>query len=249
MHYEIKRRANKLNSNHYEDLSKLELDRLINESQVFLMEHIGEANQLPFESNQQRMDILSSFVVKYGNKDYQQPELDPVLIEDGLYELDYNLLRFDYAHTVRAFVKCNDRIIQVIFKRHDELSSSLDDEYQKPSVQWDRILGTLGKSSNGTSLYLYVPTGVTLSKVRVEYLKKPRDVFSGGYDTLQYVACKKEGLSDCSQFYSSTDSIVHSEVNEHYHDLIVDIAVYLFTGETENINLMQIKERKLQQIK
>ena len=50
MHYEFKVRANRLDTLHYQDLNPYVIDSLINNAQLFFMEHYGYVSRLPFRS-------------------------------------------------------------------------------------------------------------------------------------------------------------------------------------------------------
>jgi len=247
-HFLVKLRSNKLASNNYADLLPIHIDEGLNEAHNFFLNKFAHVDQFPFEANSQRLEMLSTLAVGYP----EQMELTPTKIENGLYELNYSNLKYEHAATIKAQIVCNSKKIPVVFCKKNELDKKIDDSFQKPSVKWSISLGTIRKSSTGnnTSLYIHVPEATSISSVRMEYIKKPKDVFFGGYNSADYLACIENSTeSYCkNNFYHTGNVPVSSELPDQYHDLLVDIAVYLITGKTENINLQNIISNKINQI-
>lgn len=230
-HWEFKLRFNKLNSNHKEDMNPAKIDSLLNQAPIWIIQNYGQA----FEKFQFLKDMFATLVVKYP----EQEDLSVFNSTDNVYEFKMANLKYPYFHLVRAYAKCNDEIVKVSIIRHDE-TYKLTSHYSKPNYKWHRVLGEIGRSSDGDGQSLYVHSDVELTSLRVEYIKQPKEVFFGKYNTIEYVHCVRNNGANCEQYYSETDSPVDSEFPEQYHSFQVDVAVYLAAGKTENINLQQL---------
>lgn len=218
LHYLFKERFNKLNSNHYRGYTPMEIDQLLNDATMQFLEKYSFD-----ESHQQKFDMVSNLVVVYP----EQEELVPTLVDDNIYELKLSDLTFPYLHLKRIWAQTNCGIIKVELVGQGRLNDVLNDQFQKPSKRWRRLVAALVKTSdsNATSLYIYSETNFTITGIRVEYLRKPAPVFFGGYNTPEYKQCVATNGFNCSEYYNTTSPIQDLEVNENYHSLIVDIAV------------------------
>lgn len=234
-HSEFKIRGNKVDSNHYVDLFPSQIDSFLNNSADFIVEHYGELKD--FGKTQFNKDLFGTMLVMFPD----QPVLVPTDTQGQQYEYDLSSLKYDYIHLDRAYVQCNNLVVPVSLFKGDE-QHKLNDAYQKPSFLWKRLIGKIGKSSTSSSTSLYVYSDVDLNdkELRVEYVKKPKRVFFGGYDSIEYLDCQRNNIIffphvvDCSSYYKTTDYPVSSDLPEAIHSLQVDIAVWLFTGKTEN---------------
>lgn len=232
-HKEFDLRCNKVDTNNYINLKPSQKDSFLNEASLFICNHYGELFE--FHKTQFNKDLFGTLFVKYPD----QPELFPTASGD-CYEVSLSNLKYDYLHLDSAYVKCGNGYVTVKMLNADN-HGKLNTAFQKPSFKWKRLLGTIGKSSTGqgTSLYIYSDVDLTQYPIRVEYIKQPRKVFFGYYDSIEYLDCQKRQLSgfkveNCEQYYKSTDAPVNSDLPETYHSLQVDIAVWLATGKTEN---------------
>lgn len=222
MHHEIKLKYNKLNSNHKKDLPPAFIDDFINDVSLHLVQMVYGANTLSkyhlfgFEVTNQMRDLLSNMVIKFPE---QQP-ITPKHNEKGVYEFDLNDLKYDYLHYGTCYIITDCGRINVHIDTHKDINTSINDPYSRSSKVWKRILGTIGKSSTGenSSIYLYTNDLFSFKTgLYIEYVKQPKKVFFGGYDTLEY---QHEGKG-----YQKTDLPVNSEIHTGYHNLIVDLAV------------------------
>lgn len=239
-HQEFKLRFNKIDSNHYQDLKPWQIDSFLNQASLFIVENYGELNNHEF--TQVNKDVLGSLVIKYP----EQPEVVPFAVKDNQYEYRLDTLKYEYHHLVRVYIYCNRLIIPVSLIKHDD-QLKLNDSYQKPSFKWKRLPAVIGKSSTveGKSLYVYSDVDLEKKKLRIEYIKFPKQVYFGGYDSIEFIDCEKNNGADCGQFYNTGDLPVNSDLPESYHDLQVDIAVMLAANKIENINLLNLVQNKL----
>ena len=230
-HWEFKLRFNKLNSNHKVDLNAAKIDSLLNQAPIWLIQNYGQV----FEKYQFLKDMFATLVVKYP----EQPEVSVFNSQDGVYEFKLNTLKFPYFHHVKSYVKCGDNYIFVSIIKHDE-GKKLTSFYTKPKFKWGRMLGEIGRSSDSSGQSLYVYSDKQLTKLKIEYIKQPKEVFFGAYNSIEYIHCERNNGSNCEQFYSTNDDPVDSEISSQYHSFQVDVAVYLASGKTENVNLQQL---------
>lgn len=242
MHWEWKLRFNKVNSNYKKDFTPQEIDSFINTASTDLFEICYSGNnvkqyKLGFEVTQQKLDMLSNFVV---------PEcIEPTLIDEacGIYEVPFADLEQPYVHLLRAYfnyncirladntVKCKTFNIKV--EQHDDLNTVLEDAFRKSSFKWKRLVGAIRQSTdsiNDSSLFLYTEnefTNVKLSPICLDYLTCPKQVYLGkydqdnfkydGYDSLEFLST---GIG-----YKKGDAPVSSNWPKGYHSLLVDMAV------------------------
>lgn len=245
-HKEFKLRLNKVDSNHDIDFRPNQIDSFIDAAAIFMIEHYGELK--PFAKSQFGKDLFSTLLIKYPD----QPELLPSSSTGQQYEFLLSSLKYKYLHLDRAYVQCGTNVVPISLITHDE-QDKLNDHYTKPSFLWKRLLGIIGKSSTTTGSSLYVYSDVVLGstkKLRIEYIKYPNKVFFGNYDTIEYLDCQRRSnlnfpVEDCNQYKKKTDAPVNSELPESYHDLQVDVAVWLATGKTENQLLNNFLNNKL----
>jgi len=247
LHLTVKRKANRLNTNHNANpLTAYMIDMLLDEATLVLIERFGFQSRRPagFETTLQLTDMFGNLVEK-------GEQVIPTQLNDELYEVKLKNLKRDYYHLANITVDsetCNN--ITVIFKQHDDLQYALTDAFQRPSTKWRRVLLSFGSDSTvrtEKSLYLHVEKGTTLSKVYLDYIRRPRKVFIGGYDTIEYALCVKNNPLNpqgCSKFNNASSAKIESEVNEKYHYLLADVALELFASDKELINKLQIATNK-----
>lgn len=244
-HSEFKLRANKVDSNHYEDILPSQIDSFLNNAALFICNHYGELFE--FGKSQFSKDMFGSLLVKYPD----QPGLNPSATVGQQHEYELSGLKYKYLHLDRAYVQSDNIVVPVALMRNDE-QMKFNDRFQKPSFKWKRLLGNIGKSSTkeAASLYVYSDVSLDEKELRVEYVKVPKPVFFGGYNSIEYLDCKKRKTGgftteDCNQFYKKEDTPVNSDLPESYHDIQVDIAVWLATSKTENAFLSNFLSNKL----
>lgn len=238
MRQEIKLRYNKLNSNHKPDLPDAYLDDFINDAINEYVEIFYSGNNLKkykfgFEVTQQRIDMLSNLVVPLksivANK-----------VTTGVYKFNLNTLTPKYKHFLRGIIKpnvCNYQIpINIV--THNNLDKKLKNENTKPNNKWLRCLGTFKSEGNDSALYLYVDSTITSNTldVELEYLRQPTKVFSGGYDSLEFIT------GDTSA-YKSADAPVNSEIL--YPTVVVDIVVQNLARVLEDPNKLSLFNDKI----
>lgn len=241
MRHEIKLRWNKINSNHKKDLPDAYLDDIINDSiheyvEIFYSGQNPKKYNLGFEVTQQRIDMLSTLVVP------DNSSVTATHVSGNKYTYQLDDLNPTYGHFLRGSViveSCDNLSIPIYIIRHNDFDTKIGDENTKPSLKWRRSLGLIkGDTDGGQVLYVYTDDNFTATNLKIEYLKKPRKVFSGGYDSYEYL------LGDTTA-PSSSDTPIDCDLPELYHTLVVDIAVQNIARMLEDINKIQITEEKI----
>jgi len=227
-HYDFKLKIDKVDSQSREDFNVAEIDWLINEARNVA---VKRRHRLGFELNQKRVDDLSTIHIKHP----LQPDLALTDLGDGVYELPLASLAFDYLFFTRGEVEVidancdpNPRIgLRAI--QNDDLDFTLDDPFNEAS-KLNLIPYNFGRSSAGTgrSMYIYAGT-LTLGIARLEYLKVPQKTYFGGYTYID----------------GSTPAQTNSELPEHMHSEVVDIAVQIAAGIIEHPTYVQLKSQKV----
>jgi len=237
MHHEVKLRGNKIDSNHFKDLPTAFIDDFLNDAQFEFKEicYSGRNDKrykLGFEMSQQRIDLLSPLVVS------DEP-LTPVLLGDGIYQIDLNTLNQTYDHFLRGHIITDCGRISITIDTNNELDVILFDTNRKPSAIWKRCIGIF---AGNNLLHLYTNNEFTIDEVFVTYLKKPRNVFFGGYDTLEYLEGDLTAPSNVTPPINSefTDGTATST--------IIDLTIQLIARSLKDPNTLQVIEDKISRI-
>ncbi len=214
LHYDFKIKTDKIDSLKTRNFLPAEIDWILNESiQEFVDNKYGD-----FEDKQDIIDQLNTLVIKSPTS--LQAPMTCTLESPGVFRMNLADLNYPYLHLVRLNVLgsksgCNDKIIKGREVSHDELDKVLLSPFEGPSFIWMNIPYVFGKTDNildGASIYLYTKGNFDVVEAYPEYLKIPRKVFFGGYDSL-------DGL------YSASDPPIECDLPEAFHRRIVDIAV------------------------
>lgn len=239
LHQEIKFRWNKVNSNHKKDFPSAYLDDAINKAsedyvEIFYSGNNSKQYKFGFEVNQQRIDMLHTLVARDGNG--RVLTYLATLIGTDEYLVDLSTFDPKYRHFLRAEVvpvECSTKKIPVQIIRLNDLDTKLADHNTQPSLLWNRCLGSI----KNNTLILYTKD-YTISNCQIEYLTNPVKVFSGGYDSLEY-------LNGDTSAYQSGSNKVTSNLPEQYHDLLVDMVVQYISATLEDINKFQLQEKQI----
>lgn len=182
--------------------------------------------RIGFENTSQRIDELSTLVIKYPLQPFIVPTLD-----SGVYEVDLSTLTFTYLHLLnaKAEVTLNSCLstVPLKFTQNDDLLESLRDPFNSPSLEF--LPYNMGRNSSSTvSMYIY-PGDLEVSKVYIEYLKKPARISLGTYIYIDGIA------------YPPTNC----ELPEVSHNQIVDIAAQIASLNIENPEYLKLKSQKV----
>ena len=222
MHYDFKKKLNKVDSEQNRNLLVPEIDWALNEAQELFIKWISEPRQrnyLGFEKSQRSIDDIRTLV-----------ESDRVLlISNGVAPLPQDYLFFVKADVLMDKGNCKGIKGRLYVRQHDdEFENS---PFDKSNFEWRTVNG------------LFITQGVkvfddgtfTNKSLVLSYIRKPSyihnaNAFRNG--TYQLPSGRVlEGTVDC-------------ELPEHTHREIVDIAVALVSGELLS-NDYQVKLSKL----
>lgn len=239
-HYDFKLKIDKVDSLSKDDFHPAEIDWLLNESvEVFMKQRYGLTNNVSkgFEVTQKRIDDLKTLVIKSPSS--IQPALPVVLIDTkhGMYEAKLGDLEFNYYFLIRAEASISKsdctKCVGVTNVQHDDLTAALNDSFQKPNFEWGEVVAVFGKEtqpiSNKGSLYLYSNGEFVIDNVYIEYLKEPTRISVAGYTRMD----------------GSPSLAVQSDMPDHTHREIVDLAVQIASGIIESPEYVQFKQLKL----
>jgi hypothetical protein len=186
LHYKLEREWDKLSNKHRRYLTPLEKDEILNMSiddyfDLFAHGRNEKGFQLGFEETQQRIDMLHTLVRSWP----EEPVLTPVLIESGIYLIDFDNLQDIYGSfdSARVTVTGCPEDFKVILEQHSDLGTVLQDYHRKPSKVWKRIPGTI----RNNKLYLYTNEEFVPEAVKITYLKRPNEVCLGTYTEIPTV--------------------------------------------------------------
>lgn len=116
--------------------------------------------------------------------------------------------------------------------QHDDLDRYMNDPFKKPSSgPFPRLIGNFGKSSitpGGTSYFIYTDGTFEVSRLYMEYLKRPAVVSLGGYNDIE----------------GNPVSRVESDIPENFHSQIIDIAVDELERILGDSNRFQLQSQK-----
>lgn len=230
VHYLVKQKWNKLDSNSNMDLTSAMIDMTINQVSRNYINYFfnsdGTLKRVGLEGTQYNIDEIANLVISKP----EQPSLTPIDRGEGIYEVPFSYLTYKYFHLLRASTNTDCGVVSVDILPHSKLSQSLNDYYRKPKKAWRRALAKIAKSSNGDgiSLYVYTNGDFVIDTIDIEYIKEPKDVFFGGYDSIETVY-GKEG-------YTASDDPVDPEIRNL--DLLADMVVQeLLTSVSNDYNM------------
>lgn len=208
MHYDFKRKFNKIDSQSNRNLLIPEIDWILNEAQNIFIKLVAQPryqNNLGFETSSRTIEDIRS------------------LVEDG-YECvitnDIAELPSDYFFYVKSYARisknsCNNVRASLIIRQHDdEFETSM---FDKSSFEWREVNAVF----NNKGLKLF-PEDFEINSVILDYIKKPKYMHNAeNFGSGSYKLPSGEvltGSQDC-------------ELPDHVHSEIVDIAVLIASGD------------------
>lgn len=217
MHYEFEIRFDQVESQSKPDFLPLERDTFLNNAiREFIKKRFGldPQSKVGFESDSDTITALSTLHVE---SPQVQPEIVPEDLTDGIYSINLDDLLYKSWFITKVEVKatkdnCPVKKIACRYKPIDQLN----DRFATPSYKWKRCPFRISSSTadGKSTIYMFTEDDFEIGTSLISYIKKPNIVFVGGYDQI-------EGL------YAAADPQVHCDLDENYHDEIVDIAVKL----------------------
>lgn len=222
LHYDVKNKVNKLDSQQYKNLLVPEIDWVLREAEELFVKLIAFPrvyNHLGFERNQRSIDDIRTIV-----------ESDVVLnVVNNEVVLPENYWHYIDSKATVSKNNCNAIKTKVIIRQHDdEFESS---PFDKSSYIWKEINAVFYKNK----IKLFPEEGTTIENFCFSYIRKPVYLHNAlRHKGNKYVDLKGNNLS----------GQVTSELPDHTHREIVDIAVLLISGQIQSSDY-QIKQSKL----
>lgn len=221
MHYDFKKKVNKIDSQKYRNLRIPEIDWVLNEAAELFVKMIAEPRlrtNLGFETSQRSIDDIKNIVVTD----------EPINVTNNIVSLPTDYWYFAKGKVIMEKGDCKGVKGKLDVRQHDddfEISP-----FDNSSFEWREVNGVFNK--DGIKLYTenFTVTQVLLSYIRkLTYMHNAEDFNPAGYNLPSGTTLV--GSFDC-------------ELSEHTHKEIVDIAVLITTGELESQGY-QIKQSKL----
>lgn len=224
LHYDFDIKIDKVDSESSASFNRAEKDWLLNEAQQFIVRRLFK----DFELSQKRIDDLKTLNVV---NEIQTPTLlaDPAIYEFDLADLNETYMFFISGRADITKANCSGTTIASLKHiQHDDLNAVLDDPFNNSNEE--ELVYNFGRSSDGTSSSIYIyPNNVTVNKLYLNYIKQPNRINYGGYayiDTVTYPAAT-------------------SELPNHLHPEIVDVAVKIAAGIIQHPTYYQLKDKKV----
>ena len=225
MHYDVKMKLNKVDSQQYRNLIIPQVDWILNEAQELFVKMIAEpriASHYGFEIGQRSWMDIRSIVV-------EEKSIDPIA--------NLVTLPTDFWYYVSAYCKmkkggCEKNSHKIFIRQHDD--DFENSPFDKSSFEWKTVNGVFNE--NGLKLYA---EDFDIVEVLLTYIKKLKYIHNAaGFGINGY---KRPGVTGPEA--TCTDS-ANCELPESTHREIVDIAVLIATGQLQ-IPDYQIKKDKL----
>lgn len=227
MHYDFKKKLNKIDSQQYKNLKIPEIDWVLNDAVEIFVKNIAQprkSNQLGFETNQRTIDDIRSIVV-------DQDDVNPIVVTN-----DIATLPTDYWFHASSYVKmtkgdCSGIRATVFIRQHDD--DVENSAFDNSSFEWRTVNARFYE--NG--IKFIKDSDFTIDEFFMSYIRK-----------MEYMHNAEDFGSDQMYTLPSGDVLVGTqdcELPSGTHREIVDIAVLITTGELESQVGYQFKREKL----
>jgi hypothetical protein len=229
MHYDIKQRLNRLDSNAYNDLRIPEIDRVLNRAinlYLLLIATPRLRNQLGFETSKRTTDDIKNMVVN--GAVLSVTDNIAILPDNYMYYLSTDSL-------IGTKGSCNNKKLKTVIVQHDDRNE--DNVFYNSDFEWGEC--NIRFFDGGIKL---LPSDFTINSgsFKINYIKQHPYVHNAedfGYGTYTLPDGRELGVEE---------SFVDCELPDITHSEIVDIAVMLVSGDLELPNAYQLKQNQLQ---
>lgn len=217
MHYDIKTKLNKIDTQTYRNLKIPEIDWALNEAQELFVKMIAEPrmkNHLGFETSQRVIDDIRTIVVNN----------NCVPIASNIAALPDDYWFFVGAEVAMEKGACNGVKGRFHVRQHDdEFESS---PFDRSSFEWRHVNGVFFEGG----VKFFTDGTFTLSQFCLSYIRKLAFIhYASGYNVGGY------RLPDGTLL----TGLVNCELPEHTHREIVDLAVAIKSGEIQSPDYQQ----------
>ena len=231
LHYDFDVKFDRVSSLSKPDFLPAEKDWLLNEAQSMLIKQKYNNKLNPgFETSQKRIDDLKSLVVKFP----AQAPLSPTRVSSDLYTLSLSDLAFPYLFYISGKAKlvdprnnCSSTAI-LRFIPHDDLYRSLKDPWNKTNSSSIIFNFASSPTPNQDAIYLY-SGDFEIESVYIDYIRHPLRINLGTYEYIDGIIYPPQS----------------SELPEHTHNEVVDLAVFLASSITESPEMIPNKAQIL----
>lgn len=231
MHYDLKQKLNKIDSQKYRNLVVPVIDWKLNEAQEILVKMIAQPRytvDIGFEIGRRNIDDIRTIVVDQKEEEYTEPEkFDKTSF---VYTLPSDYWYLAKLNIVASKGECKDVLLYDSKDvQHDDLSES--SMFEKSSFEW-RVSNY---RFNSKGIRMFTDGTFTIDKVGIEYLRRPDRI----YNAQDWLGGKYEGLD--GQLY---EGFQNCTLPDTIHGDIVDLAVMIIAGDLNLPNYQQ-KQNKL----
>lgn len=220
MHYEVKRRINKVDSNQNRNLLVPEIDLALNEAQMLFVKMVAEPRvsyHLGVETTQRNIDELRTIIVHDSTINVNTDKVAK-LPEDYLY--------FLRAYATMNKTGCPDGVkARVYIQRHNDLYE--ESVFTKSSFEWRTVNGVFVEVDTADSGIQLSTIGddVSYSNLILSYIRRPKLIYYGsGFGTNGYKL-------PSGSYPNGANTDQDCELPESTHNEIVDIAAMVITGD------------------
>lgn len=228
MHYDFKKKLNKVDSQQYKNLLIPEIDWVLNEAAELIVKMIAFPRYrqlLGFEKSQRNIDDIRTIVENENDNNNCITVINDIatLPDDYWFYLSsYVLMTKDNCQNIKG---------KVIVREHDDEPQL--SPFDKSSFKWREVNAVFYK--DGVRFLIdnneFSVTSFCLSYIRrMAYMHNAEDFTIGGYNLPD--GTNLNGTQDC-------------ELPDSLHSEIVDLAVLITQGELEHIAGYQLKQAKL----
>jgi hypothetical protein len=228
MHYDVKQKLNKVDSEQYRNLRVPEIDWNLNEACEIFVKSVAEPrtnNFLGFETSQRSIDDIRTIVV---NGAVLTPQTDT---DDSIYvELPDDYMFYISSEVLISKPNCGSRVARGIIIQHDDRAQ--DSPFDVSSFEW----GEVNIRFYDKGIKIFTDGTFTIDELRLNYIRKHAYI----HDAQDFLPTGSYTLPDGTILAGSQNC----ELPEHTHREIVDIAVLIITGNLQ-IPDYQVKQAKI----
>lgn len=223
MHYDVKMKLNKLDSQQYQNLIVPQIDWLLNEAQELFVKMVAMprlASHYGYEIGQRTFMDIRTIV---------EEDIEIIPNEENTIVLPENFWFYVTSYCAMKKNSCVSKSHKIFIRQHDD--DFENSPFDRSSFEWRTVNGVF----HGNKLKLYA-SDFTIEKVFLTYIHK-----------LTYIHNAESFGAGGYKLPGSTALLtgsVNCELPESTHREIVDIAVLLATGQLQ-IPDYQIKKDKL----